>query len=165
MGRIIRTARTARTARIGRAFRTVADAVRSVVTPAALVRNADTTTVPDPATVFTDEEMPTPEAIEKAAAEYAAAADQARAGDRGKRKARKLLDRLPAGRYGVWTVERVPSSRTTLDLDSIRATYKRLGLGTVPMKTCAPSLRVTREAADVVPFPATDQAATAPLAA
>ncbi|MFF0164027.1 hypothetical protein ACFYRY_42050 [Streptomyces sp. NPDC005263] len=147
-----------------RALRTAADAVRSTVAPASLVRSRADETAPNPADVFTPEEMPAPEAIEKAAADYAAACEEARAGDRGKRKARKLLDRLPAGRYGRWTVERIPSSRQTPDLDSIRATYKRLGLGDVPMRTCAPSLRVTA-AAEVVAFPAADGPAPASLAA
>ncbi|MGW0612037.1 hypothetical protein [Streptomyces sp. NPDC002788] len=108
--------------------------------------------------------MPTPEVIEEAAADYAAACDRARAGDWGKRKARKILDRLPAGRYGGWVVERVPSSRQTPDLDSIRATYKRL-IGPVPMRTCAPSLRITAAAAAVVTFPAAAADAPAQLAA
>ncbi|CAD12023.1 hypothetical protein PV411_38755 [Streptomyces sp. NRRL_B-16638] len=154
------------TTRARRAFRTVADAVRSTVAPASLVRSRADETAPDPTGLLAPEEIEArAEEIEDAAADYAAATDRARSGDRGKRKARKLLDRLPAGRYGVWTVERVPSSRQTPDLEAIRATYKRLGLGDVPMRTCAPSLRVTRAAADVVPFPAADEAATAQLAA
>ncbi|MEF9908613.1 hypothetical protein ACQSMD_33325 [Streptomyces flavovirens] len=157
MDRIIRTARAAR---IGRAFRTVADAVRSVVAPAALVRSvADEAAVPDPADVFTDEEMPAPEAIEEAAAAYDEAADQARAADRTKRRTKKLLGRLPAGIYGRWMVDRVPSSRVTADLDSIRATYARLGLGPVPMRPCSPSLRITELAAvQALPTPAADAA-------
>jgi hypothetical protein len=152
------------TSRARRALRTAADAVRSTVTPAALVRSRAEETVPDPVDVFTPEEMPAPEVIEGAAADYAAAVDLTRAGDRGKRKARKVLDRLPAGRYGRWIVERVPSSRQTPDLEAIRATYKLHGLGDVPMRTCAPSLRITA-AAEVVTLPATTEAPTASLAA
>ncbi|MFI8093741.1 hypothetical protein ACIF9R_36450 [Streptomyces sp. NPDC086080] len=153
------------TSRARRAFRTVADAVRSTVTPGSLVRSRAAETVPDPADVFTPEEMPAPEEIETSAAAYLTACDEARAADRGKRKARKLLDRLPSGVYGRFTVERTPSSRTTVDLDEVRATYARLGLGPVPMKRCAPSLRIT-EAAEVVAFPGTDEdAPTAALAA
>ncbi|MCG6496647.1 hypothetical protein [Kitasatospora sp. A2-31] len=137
----ITTRRTAR--RALRLVRTVADAVRSVVAPAALVTRNAAEEVPDPADVFTPEEMPSEGEIAEAAADYHAAADQARAADRGKRRSRKLLDRLPAGMYGSWNVERVPSSRQTPDLEEIRATYKALGLGPVPMKPCAPSLRVT----------------------
>lgn len=150
------------TSRARRAFRTAADAVRSTdVAPAALVRSRTAETVPDPEGVYRPEEMPAPEVIESAAADYAAAADQTRAGDRGKRKARKVLDRLPAGRYGGWIVERVPSSRQTPDLEAIRATYQRFGLGDVPMRTCAPSLRVTAAADDVVQLPTADEPAAA----
>lgn len=139
--------RTARTVRglIG----TVADAVRSIVAPAALVEaqqleTVETETAPDPTDAYSADELPEGEAIETAAAEYAAAADQARTADRAKRKSRKLLDRLPTGLYGGWLVSRTPSSRQTADLDAIRATYKRLGLGDVPMKQSAPSLKVER---------------------
>ncbi|MFE7620944.1 hypothetical protein [Streptomyces sp. NPDC057496] len=149
------TDRIIRTARLGRMLRNVADAVRSVVAPAALVRATTDPAVPDPADVFTNEEMPTPEEIEEAAAEYAAAADQARAADRAKRKSKKVLGRLPAGLYGRWEVERVQSSRVIADLDLIRATYDRLGLGPVPMRPVAPSLRVTELAAvEQLPTPA-----------
>ncbi|MGW3813454.1 hypothetical protein [Streptomyces sp. NPDC005046] len=141
------TPRTARTVR--GLISTVADAVRSIVTPTALIEaqqleTIDTETAPDPADVYTADELPEVEAIETAAAEYAAAADQARTADRTKRKTRKLLDRLPAGLYGGWLVSRTPSSRQTADLDAIRATYQRLGLGDVPMKQSAPSLKVER---------------------
>ncbi|MET7738353.1 hypothetical protein ABZT02_44865 [Streptomyces sp. NPDC005402] len=148
-----------------RALRTAADAVRSTIAPASLVRDRAEETVPDPADVFTPDEMPTAEEIETAAAAYTDACDEARAADRGKRKSRKLLDRLPAGIYGRFTVERAPSSRTTVDLDEVRATYARLGLGPVPMKRCAPSLRVTEAAAELVAFPTADEPATAALAA
>lgn len=155
------------TSRARRAVRTAADAVRSTLAPAALVRDRAAETVPDPADVYGPDEMPAPEAIEEAVAAYAAAADAARAADRGKRRAKKVLDRLPAGVYGRWVVERVPSSRQTPDLEAIRATYARLGLGDVPMRTCAPSLRITAAADDVVvvPLPAAADAAPAPLAA
>lgn len=129
----------------------VADAVRSIVTPAALfeaqqLENIEPEIAPDPTDVYAADELPDVEAIETAAAEYAAAADQARTADRAKRKSRKLLDRLPAGLYGGWLVSRTPSSRQTADLDAIRATYERLGLGPVPMKQSAPSLKVERVA-------------------
>ncbi|MDX2704062.1 hypothetical protein PV350_14500 [Streptomyces sp. PA03-6a] len=115
---------------------------RSVVTsdaPADVAVNA-----PDPADVYTPAELPAIEDIEAAAVAYSVAADQARAGDRGKRAARKILDRLPAGLYGSWLVSRTPSSRQTADLDAIRAIFKEHGLGPVPMKSSAPSLRVER---------------------
>ena len=126
---------------------TVSAAVRSVVAPATLVEQlaaeAPTTTA-DPADTYTADEMPELVAIERAALGYDLAADNARRADRAKRAARKVLDRLPAGTYGNWIVERVASGRQTVDLDAIRATYKRLGLGSVPMKDAAPSLKVRR---------------------
>ncbi|MEV5792647.1 hypothetical protein [Streptomyces sp. NPDC052192] len=147
MLQLLMSRRTARTVRglIG----TVADAVRSIVTPAALVEaqqleTIETETAPDPADAYAADELPDVETIETAAADFAAAADQYRAADRAKRKTRKVLDRLPAGLYGGWLVSRTPSSRQTADLDAIRATYQRLGLGDVPMKTSAPSLKVER---------------------
>lgn len=135
--------------RTARRFLTTArDAVLSVVAPAALVldqpQDVEPTTAPDPADTYDAADMPPVAEIEAAAAEYDRAADQARRADRGKRAAKKVLDRLPAGLYGGWLVSRTPSSRQTADLDQIRATYKSLGLGPVPMKSSAPSLRVTR---------------------
>jgi hypothetical protein len=141
---LLMTPRTARTVRgmLG----TLADAVRSVITPAALVeaQALETTEAPDPADVLAADELPPVEQIEAAAKEYERAADQARRADRGKRAAKKVLDKLPAGIYGGWKVFRTPSSRQTPDLAAITATYKRLGLGSVPMKPCAPSLKVER---------------------
>ena len=98
----------------------------------------------EPTDLFAPDELPPLDDIRATAAEYSRAGDQARRADRGKRAARKILDRLPVGRYGVWDVERVPSGRQTADLDEIRATYKRLGLGPVPMKPSAPSLKVKK---------------------
>lgn len=88
-------------------------------------------------------DMPPVETIEAAAAEYDEAAEQARAAERSKRRARKLLDLIPAGTYGRALVERIPSAKMTPDLDAIRAVYARAGLGEVPMKPVAPTLRVT----------------------
>ncbi|MFJ8934181.1 hypothetical protein ACIRL0_00465 [Streptomyces sp. NPDC102365] len=145
---LLMTPRTARTVRnlIG----TVADAVRSVVAPASLVEAqppapaTEAATEPEPAGLYTADEMPELVTIERAALGYDLAADNARRADRAKRAARKTLDRLPAGRYGQWIVERIASNRQTADLDAIRATYKRLGLGPVPMKDAQPSLKVRR---------------------
>jgi hypothetical protein len=96
----------------------------------------------EPTDLFGADDMPAVEDIEAAAREFDRAADQARRADRGKRAARKILDRLPAGTYGAWLVERIPSTRQTADLDAIRAIFKANGLGPVPMKTSAPSLKV-----------------------
>ncbi|MFF7754343.1 hypothetical protein ACFZCP_35090 [Streptomyces sp. NPDC007971] len=144
---LLMSPRAGRTVRglIGSLVESAADAIRSIA-PA----EVEPTTAPDPADVYTDDEMPEPEAIEAAAREFERASEQARRADRGKRAAKKILDRLPAGRYGTWLVERVTSSRETADLDAIRATYKRLGLGPVPMKRCTPSLKVRRAEAELV---------------
>lgn len=126
---------------------TVSAAVRSVVAPATLVEHTATEApapAADPADTYTADEMPELVAIERAALGYDLAADNARRADRAKRAARKILDRLPAGTYGNWVVERVASNRQTADLDAIRAIFKANGLGPVPMKANAPSLRVTR---------------------
>ncbi|WP_340564479.1 hypothetical protein [Streptomyces sp. GSL17-111] len=142
--------------RAARAARVLTDAVRCVAAPSALVRDQAPASVPDPADVLSPQEAAElAEEIEAAATAYAEATDLARAGDRGKRRARKLLDRAPSGRYGAALVERVRSSRQTPDLDAIRATYARLGLGEVPMRPCAASLRVTlaEAPADTTPAP------------
>jgi len=121
---------------------TITDAVRSVVAPASLVEAPAVETVPDPADVLTADELPAVETIEAAAHEYERAADQARRADRSKRASKKILDRLPAGVYGMYRVFRTPSSRQTPDLAAITAIFKANGLGPVPMKACAPSLKV-----------------------
>ncbi|MEU1515544.1 hypothetical protein ABZ490_25910 [Streptomyces sp. NPDC005811] len=126
---------------IGSLVESAADAIRSIAPTA---EQAGETLAADPADVYGIDEMPESTAIEAAAADYDDAADAARAADRAKRKARKLLDRLPAGRYGQWLIRRVESSRETPDLVAIRATYERLGLGDVPMRRVAPSLKVER---------------------
>ena len=119
--------------------------------PASSRAAAAAQSVADPAGLFTADEMPGLEVIEAEAAKYARAVEQARTADRGKRAARKLLDRLPAGRYGAWQVERVESAREVADLERIRAIFAANGLGDVPMKGCAPSLKVGPAPVDVVP--------------
>ncbi|MGW6584472.1 hypothetical protein [Streptomyces globisporus] len=131
----------------------VSDAVRSVVSPASLMVEAPTTTAPDPAGLYEADEIPPVADIEAAAAAFDTAAQQARAGDRGKRAAKKILDRLPAGRYGNWLVSRTVSNRQTADLDKIRAIFKAHGLGPVPMKSSAPSLKVEHLAEAPVTVP------------
>lgn len=160
MIQLLTSPRTVRTVRgmLG----TVADAVRSVVAPASLVADqAETaapvvveTTAPDPAGLLTETELPAVETIEAAAADFDAAADMARIADRAKRKHRRLLDQLPAGRYGAWIVERIASNKTTPDLVAIRAIFEQHQLGDVPMRQVAASLKVRRAPADVVPVAA-----------
>jgi hypothetical protein len=121
----------------------VSGAVRSVVAPTTLFQPAT-----EPEALYSPADMPAVEDIEAAAAEYQRAAEQARRADRGKRAARKILDRLPVGRYGTWQVDRVASGRETVDLNEVRRIFKQHGLGPVPMKTSAPSLKVTRTAVE-----------------
>ncbi|MFE4697180.1 hypothetical protein ACFRIC_08820 [Streptomyces sp. NPDC056738] len=152
MLQLLMTPRTARTVRglIGAVVGTAADAIRSVIAPASLVTEQAqpeapaVAEAPDPAGLYEADEIPAVEAIETAAREYERAADQARRADRGKRAAKKILDRLPAGIYGTWRVFRTPSSRQTPDLAAITAIFKANNLGPVPMKDCAPSLKVER---------------------
>ncbi|MGW1503781.1 hypothetical protein ACWCQW_35515 [Streptomyces mirabilis] len=142
MFNLLTSPRTARTVRglIG----TVADAVRSVVAPASLVEQDAPADVeaPDPAGLYEADELPDTDVIEAAAREFERAADQARRADRSKRAAKKVLDRLPSGIYGTWRVFRTPSSRQTPDLAEITRIFKANNLGPVPMKPCAPSLKV-----------------------
>lgn len=91
-----------------------------------------------------DVELPPLADIEAAAARYDRAGEQARAADRSKRAARKILDRLPAGTYGAWRIERVANAREVADLEAIRAIFTANGLGPIPVKSSAPSLKVTR---------------------
>lgn len=149
---LLMSPRTARTVRglIG----SVADAVRSVVAPASLVEeqaDVEPATAPDPAGLYEADELPDTDVIEAAAREYERAADQARRADRTKRAAKKVLDRLPSGVYGGWKVFRTPSSRQTPDLAEITRIFKANNLGPVPMKACAPSLKV--EAVEVPAVP------------
>jgi hypothetical protein len=110
----------------------------AVATPAPVVAQL----VPDPAGLYTADEMPALADIEAAAAKFLDASEQARTADRVKRASRKILDRLPAGRYGLFQVERVENAREVADLDAIRAIFAANGLGDVPMKRTAPSLKV-----------------------
>lgn len=126
---------------------TITRAVRSVTNPASLFKAPELPAQPvepaeDPADVYGLDDMPELADIEAAAAEYNRAADQGRRADRGKRAAKKILDRLPAGQYGGWLVERIASNRQTADLQEIARIFKQHGLGPVPMKSAAPSLKV-----------------------
>jgi hypothetical protein len=132
--------------KVRRILATVTTAARSVINPAALFAGQSADVAAADATVA--DSLPSDTDIDSAAATYFTAVDQARAADRSKRAARKILDRLPAGQYGRWLVTRAASSRQTPDLEQIRATYKALGLGPVPMKDTAPSLRVEVLASD-----------------
>lgn len=107
--------------------------------------------VQEPTTLFAADELPPVADIEAEAASFFHASEQARTAERVKRASRKLLDRLPAGQYGAWQVERVPNAREVVDLEAIRAIFKANGLGAVPMKPCAPSLKVSRVLVEAEP--------------
>lgn len=106
---------------------------------------------PDTSEFFTEADMPPAEDIVEAARLYFRAADEARTADRAKRKAKKILDRLRAGRYGDWEVYREPSGRQTVDLDEVRRIFKAHNLGPVPMRSSADSLKVRRVELDLQP--------------
>lgn len=130
-----------------RLTRAVTDAVRSVVAPAALVldqaqQDQTPTAVADPTDLYSPEDMPAVADIERAAMQLDLACDNARRADRTKRAAKKILTKLPAGTYGQWKIFRTPSSRMTPDLAEITRIFKANGLGKVPMKPCADSLKV-----------------------
>lgn len=123
----------------------LADAARSVAaefrTP---VAQTATQPVAEPVEVLAPEVLPAVEDIEAAASLYFRAADQARTADRAKRKAKKILDRLMPGRYGAWDITREDSGRSVADLDEIKRIFKAHGLGPVPMRQSAPSLKVRK---------------------
>lgn len=75
---------------------------------------------------------------------YFEANEQVKALNRDKNRAKKLIKTLKAGVYGGWRLNWKPTVRETPDLEQIRATYKRLGLGDVPMIPCADSIEVTK---------------------
>jgi hypothetical protein len=133
-----------------RFFSTLSAAVRSVVAPAGLFADqapAEPVTAPDPADTYSVDDMPAVEDIERAALSYDLASDNARRADRAKRAARKVLDKVPSGIHGRYRIFRTPSSRMTPDLAEITRIFKANGLGPVPMKPCAPSLKVELVAA------------------
>jgi hypothetical protein len=140
---LLTSPRTARTVR-GLAG-TLADAVRSIVNPAALVADqapAAVVEAPEPAGLYTEDEMPDTAAIARAALSLDLANDNARRADRSKRAAKKILTRLPSGIYSGWKVYRKPSARMTPDLEAIGRILREHGIREIPMKPCADSLVV-----------------------
>lgn len=87
--------------------------------------------------------VPTTEEIEAAARKYEAAKAERNAADRLRRQADRVLRRTPSGTHGAVTVERVESSRQTVDVDAVKALFAAHNLGPVPMKVCAPSITLT----------------------
>lgn len=129
--------------RVGQVIRRAINALTDTAT-----RTEQPAPVDEATGLYAADEMPALDVIEAAAADYDRASELARRGDRGKRAAKKILDRLPTGLYGAWLVERVPNAREVADLERIRAIFTAHGLGPVPMKSCAPSLKVTRATQD-----------------
>lgn len=139
------------------AARTVGDAALALTDPSTLVRTVATTArdqvlalaasartdreriVPGPVV----DEPPTAEEVVTAIEEHESAREQYNAGARGKRAARKTLDRTPTGEYGDWSVTWVQSSRRTWDNDAIAAVFAELGRE-IPTKPSAPTLKLTR---------------------
>mgnify|MGYP001095778344 CR=1 FL=1 len=103
------------------------------------------------------EEPPTAEEIAEAAEAHEAARLVYNEGSRGKRAARKVLDRTPTGTYAGWLVTWVQSSRREWDRDAIAAVFAELGRP-IPTKPTAPQLKLSRVEQD-------DQAAEELLAA
>lgn len=89
------------------------------------------------------EEPPTVEQVAEAAEAHEAARELYNEGARGKRSARKVLDRTPTGEYGDWSVSWVQSSRREWDRDAIAAVFAELGRE-IPTRPAAPSLKLTR---------------------
>lgn len=89
------------------------------------------------------EEPPTAEEIAEAAEAHEVAREAYNLGSRGKRAARKILDRTPTGEYLGWAVSWVQSSRREWDRDAIAAVFAELGRE-IPTKAAAPTLKVTR---------------------
>jgi len=126
----------------------VAEHRATVIQPTAQVQAEDTTEL------FTPGDMPPLDDIMTAASAYFRAADQARTADRAKRAAKKILDRLPVGRYGAWEVSREASGRETANLDEIRKIFKAHNLGPVPMKPNAASIKVRKVTVATAPVEA-----------
>ncbi|MCK9895220.1 hypothetical protein [Frankia sp. AgB32] len=119
----------------------------------AAVQPAPTAAAPTKAStpLFAEAEMPAVAEIEATGDVHQAGAEARRAGNRSVDRAKKLLERLPDGVYGRVTIAREESSRMVVDLDAVAATYRQHGLGEVPMRRCAPTLRVTVAPAVVLP--------------
>lgn len=139
-----------------RITRTAARVIRDITEAPAVARQLRTlradapthTTAPKPAprpVVVDIDPTNTPDIadIEAAARKYETARTEANAAARLRRQADRVLKRTPSGTYGTVTVERVESSRQTVDLDAVKALFAEHGLGEVPMKRCAPSTTVT----------------------
>lgn len=118
---------------------TVAEAVRQARAAVEAARTDREVIVAGPAV----EEPPTAEQVAAAAEAHEVARELYNEGSRGKRAARKVLDRTPTGEYGDWSVSWVQSSRREWDRDAIAAVFAELGRE-IPTRPASPTLRLTR---------------------
>lgn len=95
------------------------------------------------------DEVPTVEEIANTAEKHEAGREEYNEGDRIKRAAPKILDRVPTGVYGSWSVSWVQSSRREWDRDAIADVFAELGRE-VPTKAASPQIKLTRVVADPV---------------
>lgn len=105
---------------------------------------ADLIATEDPAATADETAIEDLFAASEALGAYFEANEDVKELERTKRRAKKLIKTLKAGVYGGWRLNWKPTARETPDLEQIRATYKRLGLGDVPMIPCADSIEVTK---------------------
>ncbi|NUV64307.1 hypothetical protein [Streptomyces sp. CAI-85] len=89
------------------------------------------------------EDAPTAEEIAEAAEAHEIARESYNEGSRGKRAARKTLDRAVTGIYNGWAVKWVQSSRREWDRDAIAAVFAELGRE-IPTRPAAPTLKLSR---------------------
>lgn len=132
------------TATATRVIRTVVEAP-AVSRQLAELRNTTPATTPATRLVEVDidlNDVPAVADIEAAAKDFETARQEANAAARLRRRADRVLKRVPNGTHGTVTVQRVESSRQTADLDAIKAVFAELGRD-VPMKTCSPSITLT----------------------
>lgn len=88
---------------------------------------------------------PTAEEIAAAAELHETARETYNDGSRGKRAARKILDRAETGEYAGWALKWVQSSRRELDREAVAAICAGLGIE-VPTRPAAPTLKLSRVA-------------------
>lgn len=98
------------------------------------------------------DDVPTVEEIANAAERHETGRETYNEGARIKRAARRILDRVPSGVYGAWSVTWVQSSRREWDREAIAAFYAQHG-EEIPTRPAPPQLKLTRvvvEPVDVV---------------
>ncbi|MEV0476227.1 hypothetical protein, partial [Streptomyces prunicolor] len=89
------------------------------------------------------ENPPTAAEVAQAAEAHEVARELYNDGSRGKRSARKILDRAATGEYAGWAVKWVQSSRREIDREAVAAICAGLGIE-VPTRPAAPTLKLSR---------------------